>query len=76
MSLLPAGIKLKVAEEDKKAECHSALHYRSNPLGGVVSRESADVHHSHHVQQVRLVRMTQRHGKSLSQDDDSLDCRV
>lgn len=30
--------------------------YRSDPLGGVVVRQTADIHGSHHIQQISLVR--------------------
>lgn len=55
---------IKAAEEEKAAEFQRVLFYRSYPLSGVVLREPADVHHSHHVQQVSLVRRT---GKNVSE---------
>lgn len=57
-SLQPVGRSIKAAEEEQAAEFQRVLSYRSYPLSGVVLREPADVHHSHHVQQVSLVRRT------------------
>lgn len=55
---------IKVAEKENAAESPRVLFYRSYPLSGVVLREPADIHHSHHVQQVSLVRRT---GKKVSE---------